>query len=127
MQQWWFGYGFGPSSDPYHEIQTEIEKYCSSCDRIILFGEFYSRTGILADYVIADTFISEMNDNDTLLEESKYKLECLEKLNIPLNSKSADLTTNNYGHQLIDFCKNNDLFILNGRLENNTDVPKNSK
>ena len=92
-----------------------------------MFGEFYSRTGILADYVIADTFISEMNDNDTLLEESKYKLECLEKLNIPLNSKSADLTTNNYGHQLIDFCKNNDLFILNGRLENNTDVPKNSK
>ena len=112
------------STDPYLEIQTEIEKYCSSCDRIILFGDFNSRTGILADYVIADTFISEMNGNDTLLEESKYKLECLEKLNIPLIRKSADLTTNNYGHQLIDFCKNNYLFILNGRLENDTDVPK---
>ena len=92
--------------------------------RIISFGDFNSRTGILADYVIADTFISEMNGNDILLEESKYKLEYLEKLNIPLIRKSADLTTNNYGHQLIDFCKNNDLFILNGRLENDTDVPK---
>ena len=65
-----------------------------------------------------------MNGNDTLLQESKCKLEYLEKLNIPLIRKTADLTTNNYGHQLIDFCKNNDLFILNGRLENDTDVPK---
>ena len=47
------------STDPYLEIQTEIEKYCSSFDRIILFGDFNSRTGTPADYVIADIYTQQ--------------------------------------------------------------------
>ena len=32
-----------------------------------------------------------------------------------LNRKSLDQTTNNIGFKLLDICKNNNLFILNGR------------
>ena len=32
-----------------------------------------------------------------------------------LNRKSLDQTTNNTGFKLLDICKNNNLFILNGR------------
>ena len=40
-----------------------------------------------------------------------------EKCNISLERNSADTKTKAYGYQLINFCKNNNVFILNGRLE----------
>ena len=36
----------------------------------------------------------------------------------------ADHVTNVYGPQLIDFCKNNNIFILNGRISPDADSPK---
>ena len=39
----------------------------------------------------------------------------LENMNIPLDSVSRDNKTNTTGYWLIDTCKNNNLFIVNGR------------
>ena len=39
-----------------------------------------------------------------------------------VNRLTADPSTNAYGYQLADFCKNNNMFILNGRLD--TGQPK---
>ena len=89
-----------------------------------MFGDFNSRTGTLCDYIIPDEFISEMHGNDILLDENMHAMHCLNKCNIPLNRNTADLTTNTYGHQLIDFCRNNDLFILNGRIGKDAVDPK---
>ena len=37
---------------------------------------------------------------------------------IPLVRKTADKTINTFGRSLLEFCKNNNLFILNGRVCN---------
>ena len=44
------------------------------------------------------------------------KTEILESLNIPLERSSMDTKTNNSGYWLTDVCKNNNLFIVNGRV-----------
>ena len=44
--------------------------------------------------------------------------------NIPLTRQNADNSINTYGRNLIDFCINNNIFILNGRLNNDQLVPK---
>ena len=44
------------------------------------------------------------------------KTEILESLNIPLERSSRDTKTNNSGYWLTDVCKNNNLFIVNGRV-----------
>ena len=53
-----------------------------------------------------------------------HVLRFLKSLNIPTERKNADLHTNSYGYQLIEFCKNNDLFILNGRVGDDVNPPK---
>lgn len=39
--------------------------------------------------------------------------------NIPLERKVQDSRVNNFGYKLIDFCKNNELYIVNSRIGNN--------
>ena len=104
------------SPDPYLEIQNEIDQHCGNCDNIIIFGDFNSRTGKRPDFVIVDQFISDEYDNGILYNESMYTLQCMLKSNATLERDSADLTTNAYGLQLLEFCKSNELYILNGRL-----------
>lgn len=41
-----------------------------------------------------------------------------DSINFPLTRKSSDKTVNNYGNQLLELCAANDIFILNGRLNN---------
>ena len=72
----------------------------------------------------ADEFISEMHGNDLLLDENMHAIHCLHKCNIPLTRNTADLTTTTYGQQLTDFCRDNDLFILNGRFGKDAVAPK---
>ena len=43
------------------------------------------------------------------------KTNILEKLNIPLERVSQDAKNNNTGYWLVDTCKSNNLFIVNGR------------
>lgn len=38
--------------------------------------------------------------------------------NIPLERKVQDSHLNNFGYKLIDFCKNNELYIVNSRIGN---------
>ena len=112
------------SPDPYFEIQNEIDQYCGNCENAILFGDFNSRTGKRPDFVIADHFISDQYDNGVLYEESMQTIQCLHKSNVALERDSADLITNAYGLKLLEFCKSNDFFILNGRLGHDSVSPK---
>ena len=53
-----------------------------------------------------------MSDSQTQINE-KFKI--IENLNIQLYRESKDTKTNARGYTLIDICRSNDLFILNGR------------
>ena len=91
---------------------------------MILFGDFNSRTASLPDFVVVDEFISHMQNGNMIYEENLEVLRCLHKNNFPLDRHSADGSTNIYGKQLIEFCKGNDLFFINGRLGQDSAYPK---
>ena len=47
-----------------------------------------------------------------------------DKLNLPLYRNVVDQTVNNYGNMLIEMCKSNNLFLLNGRIGSDFGDPK---
>ena len=112
------------SDDPYLEIQNELFENCRNLNYLIIFGDFNSRTGQSADYTITDDFISNIQDDSILSNENMNILYKVQQCKLPLERRSADPTTNTYGLQMLEFCKSNDLFILNGRLGQDRDQPK---
>ena len=55
--------------------------------------------------------------NESLSREREEIFRNFEITDVPLERNSVDLNTNVYGYQLTEFCKNNSVFILNGRLD----------
>ena len=82
---------------------------------MLLFGDFNSRTAKLADYIEGDKFIFDILGD--LSREREETFRNFETADIPLERNSVDLNTKAYGYQLTNFCKNNSVFILNGRLD----------
>ena len=80
----------------------------------ILCGDFNARTADLSE---VDTH--ENNRHAQLL----HNLDELSESDTTLltTRKSKDTTNNTYGHKLIDFCKENDMFIVNGRTVSDSD------
>ena len=89
-----------------------------------MFGDMNSRCAALQDFVDCDDFLCELQGNFGLSEESAEIVSCFEKANVRRSRSTADHVTNVYGPQLIDFCKNNNIFILNGRISPDSDSPK---
>jgi hypothetical protein len=110
--------------DPFYEIQQEIFRYCNGSNHILLFGDFNSRSGNLTDYERVDTLISDMFDLQVIENEEANIITNFELYNVPINRKWVDQTINYYGTQLIDLCKNNDIYILNGRAGSDKDNPR---
>ncbi|MEW8546895.1 MAG: reverse transcriptase family protein [Candidatus Thiodiazotropha sp.] len=111
-------------TDPYLEMQHEIDRFSSLSKNIMLFGDFNSRSANNPDYVKCDDFICDIYGNDDLYHENLDILNCFEMYGIPLERQTADEITNLYGSQLLDFCKSNNVFILNGRIGNDVTSPK---
>ena len=59
-----------------------------------------------------------------MFNEGKELFSVLEKYEVPLERKSADNTTNTYGRHLLELCKNNNLFILNGKIGQDRLLPR---
>ena len=56
-------------------------------------------------------------DHITDINNHMYEYEKLPLHNVPLDRASEDIgRCNTYGYKLINFCKKNSLFILNGRI-----------
>ena len=66
---------------------------------------------------LQDDFICEINGNQELFDENMEIFHCFENNNIPLERINIDKITNSYGYQLVEFCKNNNIFIMNGRFD----------
>ena len=96
----------------------------SSNSYIIIFGDFNARSSNLPDYVQLDVHISDSNGLQDVYEENVTILNYFETFNVPLNRKIADPNTNMYGNTMLEFCKNYNLFILNGRVGQDYITPK---
>ena len=104
------------SDDPFQELQEELFRFCNDAKNILIFGDFNARTSELQDYVRIDECLSDLYGLEEMYNENTSIFECLAIHDIPLKRKSSDKTVNTYGHSLLDTCKNNNLFILNGRI-----------
>ena len=99
-------------------------KYCGDSKHVLVFGDFNSRTKDLSESTEVDGFISDVFGTENLLSENASIFDCFEQYDIPFERKSADNTVNQYGYSLIDFCKNNNLLILNDRIGDDYRSPK---
>ena len=70
------------------------------------------------DYLKIDSYISKTFGLEELSDEFSEMIYNFETNAVPLNRQNDDRITNNYGNMMIDFCKNTNLLILNGRLGN---------
>ena len=86
-------------------------KFNENTDYLCLVGGFSSRTAILLDlYEVEES-------NEFIYTNEFYDVYILDDLNIPWLRNNPDNIVNNYGRKLISFCKNNNMFVLNGRVE----------
>ena len=84
-------------------------KYCC------LIGDFNSRTATNPDFI-------EFDDRDVNFIDDLNEVDELSILNINRQRISKDTTINNFGRLFLDFCKQLNLFILNGRIGDDKSV-----
>lgn len=111
------------SNQCFHEIENEMLDLSTKHDSYVsLIGDFNSRTKLLNEIIFPENelfeVLDELVDDDMLAYVNDY--ECLQRYNFPILRYSCDQAKpSNYGYKLIDFCKKNNLYIGNGRLEGN--------
>jgi hypothetical protein len=107
--------------DAFSEIENEYLTLQRNYKYIVLNGDFNGRTANEPDY----KFIEENLFNIDLPELFDVnRVNILEELNIPVNRTSQDIVKNQYGNRLLELCKCNDLFIVNGRIGGDKNIGK---
>ncbi len=94
-------------TDYYSIIQEQTAKFIN--EDVFICGDLNSRTGQLLDY-----YESIPGNDGGLSYIDKYELIVG---NVQKRS-SRDLTVNEYGSNLINFCKSSGYRIMNGKLDN---------
>ena len=98
------------SDDAISEIELEFLKFNENTDYVCLVGDFNSRTAKLLDvYEVEES-------NEFIYTNEFYDVYILDDLDIPRLRNNPDDIVNTYGRKLISFCKNNNMFVLNGRV-----------
>ena len=104
------------SADPFTEIQNELDSFKHNFSQVLLFGDFNARTGKLDEFVTPDSFLLDELHLEALQAEYEDEISIFERNNICTGRTTQDKHTNNYGYKMIEFCRENSFFILNGRL-----------
>ncbi|CAC5398969.1 unnamed protein product [Mytilus coruscus] len=107
------------SQESFDQIEGELLSFKTESTVTALIGDFNARSSTLTDYVVPDDKlmrflnIDEINDVHNYL----YEFQKLQEKNIPVERSSEDRgRCNNYGYKMLNFCKNNSIFIANGRI-----------
>ena len=105
-----------PPENDFDIFKTYVSEICSTNKYVILAGDFNSRISELNDFIPSDPFIFDEFDIGLESRANVDKHTLLEHLSIPLNRKSRDNKTNSHGFCLIERIRNNNLFVMNGRV-----------
>ncbi|CAG2251894.1 unnamed protein product [Mytilus edulis] len=100
------------SQDAYSQLENEYIIFSDNYKYVSLLGDFNGRTADDDDFVI----IHNDKHTDNITDFIENKVYMLDELNIPKKRKSLDRVKNGYGKRLLDLCKGNNLFIVNGRI-----------
>ena len=104
------------NDDEFMTLEIEITAMTSQYKYAILTGDLNARTSNLRDYTIVDNFITDLFDIEQESLEFFDQQTKLLSYRVPLERSSQDKKTNNNGFKLLEICKNNNLFIVNGRV-----------
>jgi hypothetical protein len=103
----------------FSELQQEYLSFSNKSKYICLLGDFNVRTATDTDFVDliknrhVDDYITDFVDNFTNVWND---------LKMPLNRISMDKSKNKFGSLLLNFCKGNSMFIVNGRVGNDNNI-----
>lgn len=103
------------SEDAMSEIESEFHNFQINTNHIFLVGDFNSRIGKENDFYEFSEFDEHVSEDFIDVNEFN-NVTFLDTLNIPRKRNSQDLVVNSYGRKLLDFCKNNNMYVLNGRV-----------
>ena len=103
-------------------LEEEIARFCSENERVILAGDYNARTSMMRDYISPDKLTMPDVDIFDFESDTDESLKILESLNIQLHRESKDAKSNTLGITLLDICRHNNLFMLNGRYGNDKNV-----
>ncbi|MES9884249.1 MAG: reverse transcriptase family protein [Sedimenticola sp.] len=104
------------TADEAETLDIEITSMCIDHSNVYLFGDFNSHISDTNEFINIDNFLMEsLEIEDAGVIEYFNKVDILPNYGLDINRVSKDKKTNNSGHRLIDVCKSNNLFILNGR------------
>ncbi|MEW8547673.1 MAG: reverse transcriptase family protein, partial [Candidatus Thiodiazotropha sp.] len=112
------------SEDSFNEIEAEVISFLNQYETLFLIGDLNARTGNSEEFV---TYNLNRNVSDvlgidnevlTFLNEAN---EIYTNTNIDKTRRSKDKHRNNFGAQLLEMCKNNNLYICNGRIDDDRD------
>ena len=93
-----------------------MNRLSANCASVLLLGDISSRTKKLMDYIIPESDIFESINQSKIFEEFQSYMRYIDESEyFSLHRQNFDLGVNNYGYQMIEFCKDNNLYILNGR------------
>ena len=112
------------NADDFVALKEETTSVCSKSDYVYLTGDFNAQTANMKDYTCLDRSFDKFLDLDqdtiSFFDEKSF----LVQNNIQVERFSVDKKKNNTGYRVIDLCKNNNLFLLNGRYGNDKGVGK---
>ena len=103
-------------------LEEEIARFCSENERVILAGDYNARTSMMRDYICPDKLTFPDVDIFDFESDTDESLKMLESLNIQLHRESKNPKSNTLGISLLDICRHNNLFMLNGRYGNDKNV-----
>ncbi|CAC5387345.1 unnamed protein product [Mytilus coruscus] len=100
--------------DTFDQIENELRNFSRNYKNICLYviGDFNSRTAEEPEFIEVD--INEHEDDFTEFVEND--LAILDILDIDKKRRNMDKTKNRSGSNLLELCKANSLFIVNGRI-----------
>ena len=96
-------------------FESEISNMCCLYKNVVLTGDTNAHTAQSPDYILVDDFLADHFDFDESTIDFFNKTDILLNNDFYLNRTSKDTKTNTIGNLLLDICKNNNVFILNGR------------
>ena len=103
------------NDDYFSTLEEEIMSTCSNNDYVYLMGDLNAQTANLNDYTSNDESLDKYLDLDSDTIECFDQESFFKNNGITMNRTSQDIKKNNIGYRIIDVCKNNNMFILNGR------------
>lgn len=100
------------SSEAFNEIELDFLNLKSTFSHICLISDFNSRTSDKDDFIELDDISNHEYDLDDPDLDCLSNIFELQNMGVSKTRKSFDKTKNNFGNILLNFCRNNNMYLM---------------